>query len=404
MIVMVLNSGSSSIKFQLLQMQDRGCLCRGLIERIGLDDAIFTYQPHSGESSRRILAVRDHGTGIELALRAVTDPVTGVLASLAEIRAVGHRIVHGGEKITKSELLSAGIIRIIEECSVLAPLHNPPNLLGVEAITRLLPGVPQVGVFDTAFHAAMPDESYIYALPYEYYRKHGIRRFGFHGTSHQYVARRTAEILGKPYGELNCITCHLGNGVSLTAVRGGRSVDTTLGYGTMCGVPMGTRAGDVDPAVILTLIGKLGLSTDEVHRLLYKESGLRGLSGLTNDMRDVVLAASEGNQRADLTLRVFAHCARKHIAAMATNLEGRLDAIVFTAGIGEYSTDTRARICAGLEVLGARLDPAKNRVEGQEAIISSEDSVIPILVVPTNEELMIALDTEEIVTSLQLVS
>jgi acetate kinase len=403
-IIMVLNSGSSSIKFQLLQMDDRSCLCKGLIERIGLDDAIFTYQPRDGESSKKYQPIGDHAKGIELALQAITDPVKGVLGSPAEIQAVGHRIVHGGEKITKSELLTPDIIRIIEECSILAPLHNPPNLMGVEAITRLLPDIPQVGVFDTAFHATMPDESFVYALPYEYYEKHGIRRFGFHGTSHQYVARRAAELVDIPYSRFNCITCHLGNGVSLTAVRGGRSVDTTLGYGTMCGVPMGTRAGDVDPAVVLTLIGKLGMSTDEVHQLLYKESGLRGLSGLTNDMRDVVLAAYEGNKRADLALRIFTHCARKYIAALATQLEGRLDAIVFTAGIGEYSTATRARICSGLEILGARLDPEKNRIQGQEAIISSEESDIPILVVPTNEELMIALDTEEIVTSLQLVS
>jgi acetate kinase len=250
----------------------------------------------------------------------------------------------------------------------------------------------------------MPDESFIYALPYDYYEKHGIRRFGFHGASHQYVTRRAAEMLGRNLKEFNCITCHMGNGVSLTAVRNGKSVDTTLGYGTMCGVPMGTRAGDVDPAVILTLIGKLGMSTSDVHRLIYKESGLRGMSGLTHDMRDVVLAANEGNKRADLALRIFAHCARKHIAALATNLEGRLDALVFTAGIGEHSPDTRSRICAGLEILGARLDQKKNEIKGKEAIISSEESVIPILVVPTNEELMIALDTEEIVTSLQLVS
>jgi len=399
---MVLNSGSSSIKFQLLQMDDRECLCKGLIERIGLEDAIFSYQPREAASIKKVQPIRDHGTGIELALQAITDPVTGVIKSPEEIQAVGHRIVHGGEKIVKSELLTPEIISIIEECSVLAPLHNPPNLMGVEAITHLLPEVPQVGVFDTAFHATMPDESFIYALPYDYYEKHGIRRFGFHGASHQYVTRRAAEMLGKSLKEFNCITCHMGNGVSLTAVRNGKSVDTTLGYGTMCGVPMGTRAGDVDPAVILTLIGKLHMSTSDVHRLIYKESGLRGMSGLTHDMRDVVLAANEGNKRADLALRIFAHCARKHIAALATNLEGRMDALVFTAGIGEHSPDTRARICAGLEILGARLDQKKNEIKGKEAIISSEESVIPILVIPTNEELMIALDTEEIVTSLQL--
>jgi len=399
---MVLNSGSSSIKFQLLQMDDRECLCKGLIERIGLEDAIFSYQPREAASIKKVQPIRDHGTGIELALQAITDPVTGVIKSPEEIQAVGHRIVHGGEKIVKSELLTPEIISIIEECAVLAPLHNPPNLMGVEAITHLLPEVPQVGVFDTAFHATMPDESFIYALPYDYYEKHGIRRFGFHGASHQYVTRRAAEMLGKSLKEFNCITCHMGNGVSLTAVRNGKSVDTTLGYGTMCGVPMGTRAGDVDPAVILTLIGKLHMSTSDVHRLIYKESGLRGMSGLTHDMRDVVLAANEGNKRADLALRIFAHCARKHIAALATNLEGRMDALVFTAGIGEHSPDTRARICAGLEILGARLDQKKNEIKGKEAIISSEESVIPILVIPTNEELMIALDTEEIVTSLQL--
>ena len=400
MKILVINSGSSSIKFQLLSMTKQTVLCKGLIERIGLDDGIFNYEPEHKETSREILPIPNHTTGIKLLLDAIVDPERGVIDSIEEVAAVGHRIVHGGAKITQSELITPEIEALIRESSSLAPLHNPPNLAGVEAIRNLLPKVPNVGVFDTAFHSTMPPEAFIYGLPYEYYEKNGIRRFGFHGTSHKYVAIKGAEMLGIDPGSFNCVTCHMGNGVSLTAVRNGKSVDTTLGFGTMCGVLMGTRAGDVDPAVVLHLINELGMDPKDVNTLLYKQSGLKGVSGVSNDARDVEEAAEAGNKRADLALKIFAHTARKYIAGLAADLGGRLDAIIFTAGIGENSVSIRERCCRGLEVLGARLDPEKNNVRGKPAVISTDDSPVKILVVPTNEELMIAMDTEKIVKSM----
>jgi acetate kinase len=396
LIILVLNSGSSSIKFQLWDMAERKLLCKGLAERIGLDEGIFTYQPDGKEKVYREIPIPDHRIGIEMAIDSITDPEIGVINDIRDIVAVGHRIVHGGEKIRKSELITHEIRGMIEECIPLAPLHNPPNLMGIDAVTELLPGVPNVGVFDTAFHTTMPPHAYIYPLAYEYYSEHGIRRFGFHGTSHKYVSRRGAELLGIPVENFNCITCHLGNGISLAAVKGGKSVDTTLGYGTMCGIPMGTRAGDLDPAIILYLIDNLGMSTREVNNLIYKNSGLKGISGLTNDARDVVEAAENGHERAALALDIVAHHAKKYIAGMSAELDGQLDAIIFTAGIGENNPAMRKRICQGLEILGAEIDLTKNEVRGKETVISTEESRVPILVVPTNEELMIALDTEEI--------
>lgn len=396
MNVLVINSGSSSIKFQLLNTKSRRCMCKGLIERIGLDDAIFNYQPENGQKYKEVMAIHDHTAGIKLALDTLRDSQKGVIKDLSEIDAVGHRIVHGGERIKHSEQLTPEVIAIIRESSKLAPLHNPPNLMGVEAVRAILPNIPHVGVFDTAFHASMPQHAYVYPLAYEYYEKHGIRRFGFHGPSHQYVSMRAAEMLNLPLEQFNCVTCHLGNGVSLTAVRGGISVDTSLGFGTMCGVPMGTRAGDVDPAIILHLQEDLGMSVEAIHDLIYKQSGFKGVSGLTNDMRDVEIAAAAGNERAQLALDIFAHGARKYIAALATSLGGRMDAVIFTAGVGENGPEAREHICQGLEVLGVKLDPQKNKVRGKEAIVSTEDSPVKILVVPTNEELMIALDTEAV--------
>jgi len=398
MNVLVINSGSSSIKFQLLNTKNRHALCKGLIERIGLNDAIFNYQPENGQKYKELLPIPDHTSGIKLVMDTLLDPQKGVIKNLSEIDAVGHRIVHGGEKIKSSERLTSEVITIIKESSKLAPLHNPANLMGVDAVRQVLPNIPHVGVFDTAFHASMPKHAYIYPLAYEYYETHGIRRFGFHGPSHQYVSMRAAEILSIPIEEFNCVTCHLGNGVSLTAVKGGKSVDTSLGFGTMCGVPMGTRAGDVDPAIMLHLQDELGMSTSAVHDLIYKQSGFKGVSGLTNDMRDIEDAAAAGNERAQLALDLFSHGARKYIAALSTSLGGRMHAIVFTAGVGENGPEAREQICKGLEVLGAKLDLGKNSVRGKEAIISTDDSPVKILVVPTNEELMIAIDTEAILS------
>jgi len=397
MVVLVINSGSSSVKFQLIRMEDRARLCAGLLERIGLDEGIFTFEPAGKEALKRPVSIKDHEQGIALILQVIEDPHIGVLGSIREVDAVGHRVVHGGEAIDKAELVTPRIEGIIEECGRLAPLHNPANLMGIRAVAALLPSVPQVAVFDTAFHATMPEESFLFGLAYDCYRKYGIRRFGFHGVSHRYVSLRAADILGRDPRSFTCVSCHLGNGVSITAIRNGRSVDTSLGFGTMCGVPMGTRAGDVDPAVILHMIDQLGMSTREVHQLLYFESGLKGISGLSSDMRDVEHAAASGNERALLAMKVFAHGCRRHVGALAASLGGALDALVFTAGIGEHSPETRRLVCAGLEVLGIQLDESRNATQGAEAVISAPSSRVPVLVVPTNEELMMAIETEEVV-------
>jgi len=399
MLVLIVNSGSSSVKFQVRDTDRSSPLCRGLIERIGLADGRFRYEPASASPREWAERFPDHRAAIGRVLAAVTDPEIGVIASVEALHAVGHRVVHGGEKLHQSTLVTPEVEALIEEASRLAPLHNPANLLGIRAVRSLLPVVPQVAVFDTGFHSTIPEEAFLYALPYELYERHGIRRFGFHGPSHAYVVLRAAELLGKPCRELNCITCHMGGGVSLTAVRAGRSVDTTVGFGTLCGVPMGTRCGDLDPAVVLYLIDELGMSSKEIHRLLYHESGLKGLSGIGSDMRDVTEAARQGNRRAELALQVFTRAARKYIAALATNLEDRLDAVVFTAGIGEHSPVARERICTGLGLLGVTLDPDRNRRAHGESVISSPDSRVAVLVVPTDEEAMIARETQRLVAA-----
>ncbi|MEW5817228.1 MAG: acetate kinase [Spirochaetota bacterium] len=395
MKILVINSGSSSIKFQLIDMQSRFVLCQGLVERIGIKDSFFHFKPTGKEKTEEVRDIPDHRTGLELFLKAIVNPSTGILKNLSDIEAVGHRMILGGEKISQAVLLDEDLIRGLEELNKLAPLHNPPTILGFRAARNLLPGRPHIGVFDSAFHTTIPQVSYMYALAYEYYEKYGIRKFGYHGPSHKYVSRRGAEILGKKNDEFNCITAHFGNGVSITAIKNGKSVDTSLGFGTMCGVPMGTRAGDVDPDVILYLIETLGMSIEKVRTLIYQQSGLKGLSGLTNDLRDIVKAAGAGNRRAALALDVFAHRARRYIAALATNLTDGIDALIFTAGIGENSPEVREKVCHGLEIIGVRIDLSKNRIQGEEAIISTADSQVTILVIPTNEELMIALETED---------
>ncbi len=397
MIILVINCGSSSVKFQLIRMEQRAKLCSGIVERIGMEDGTFTFEPVGGEKLQNTVTVKDHAQCIALILQLIADSQRGILSSVREIAAVGHRVVHGGETITKAELVTRRIEAIIEDCGRLAPLHNPANLMGIRAVKALLPSVPQVAVFDTAFHAGMPEESFLFGLAYDCYRRHGIRRFGFHGTSHSFVSRRAAEILGRDPSAFACVSCHLGSGVSIAAIRNGRSVDTSLGFGTMCGVPMGTRAGDVDPAAILHMIDVLGMSTREVRRLLYFESGLKGISGLSSDMRDIENAARSADSRAALAMEVFAHGCRRHIASVATSLGGRLDALIFTAGIGEHSSESRRLICRGLEVLGIEIDDGCNETVVGEALISGPSSRVPVLVVPTNEELMIALETEEAV-------
>jgi acetate kinase len=400
MKILVINSGSSSIKFQLLNMTTEELLCKGLIERIGLDNSIFTYQTKGGVKIKRTLEIKNHVVGLENAMSMITDEKVGVIKSIDEIKAVGHRIVHGAEKVLDSVNLSDDNVKIVEECIPLAPLHNPANLMGVAAMKKLLPHVIHVGVFDTAFHSTMPKESYIYPIPYEMYEKYGIRRFGFHGTSHKFVAMKAAEKLGIPFEKFNGITVHLGNGSSLTAVKNGKSVDTTLGYGTMCGVPMGTRAGDIDPAIILHMIDNLNMSTKEVNDILYKKSGLLGLSGVSSDMRDIEEEIEKGNERAKVAIDVFVHQVAKNILALASNLE-KIDAIIFTAGIGENGYEVRELICERLKVFGLEIDKEKNKVRGEYRIISKENSLAKIMVVPTNEELMIAIDTKRIYNELK---
>ena len=396
MHVLVVNSGSSSIKFQLLNMDTKELLAKGLIERIGLPMGNFTYKPTGKDKQSYEFPIPEHKVGLKKMLEVIVDPEIGVLNKIDQIEAVGHRIVHGGDKIKSSIILDDESMKTIESLIPLAPLHNPANLQGVTALKELLPEkTPHVGAFDTAFHASMPAESYIYPLPYEMYSEHGIRRFGFHGTSHKFVAMRAAEVLEKDINDFNCVTVHLGNGSSLTAVKNGKSVDTTLGYGTMCGVPMGTRAGDIDPAIILHLLEDMNMSTKDVHKMIYKESGMFGMSGISSDLRDIEDEADKGNERAQIALDVLAHSIAKNICALASNFE-RLDAVVFTAGIGERSPVVRDLVCKKLKVINAAYDASKNDFKGDERIISADDSPVKIMVVPTNEELMIALDTVEL--------
>ena len=396
MNILVLNSGSSSIKYNLWNMDKKDLLCKGLIEKIGYDDSSMTYK-HNGEEVKVDKKIENHADGIHLILNILTDSSVGILKDIKEINAVGHRVVHGGEKITSSEVVTPEIKNIIKECISLAPLHNPHNLNGIEAIEKILPGVPNVAVFDTAFHSSMPAKAFVYPLPYEFYEKHGIRKYGFHGTSHKYVSQRAAELLGIKYDKFNCITCHLGNGSSLAAVSHGISVDTTMGFTPLAGLPMGTRTGNIDPSILLYMIENLGYSTEDVSRILNKESGFKGISGISSDMRDLNKAAREGNERAILTYNIFSQSCRKFIGGLATEMKGRLDAVIFTGGIGENSYESRELICDGLEIFGAKLDIEKNKFRGDEGIVSEDDSKVKIMVVPTNEELMIAMETQALV-------
>ncbi len=391
MKILVVNSGSSSIKFKLLEMETESLLAEGLIERIGLAEGRIKYKTRD----KKIVIeepVPDHRTGLVFVLDALTHEDYGAIESLEEIGAIGHRVVHGGERFTSSVLIDDEVIRGIEECSIMAPLHNPPNLQGIRAAMETLPDIPNVAVFDTAFHQTMPPVSYIYPLPYSVFEENRMRRFGFHGPSHQYVANRAAKMLGRPIEDLCIVTCHLGNGSSLTAVKHGRSFDTSLGYGTACGVMMGTRSGDVDSAVLIDLVQNHGVSISELKDMVYKKSGVLGISGISSDQRDVEEAAENGNERAELALELFASSVRKYIGAYAVTM-GALDVIVFTAGVGENGSQMRERICRGLEVLGARIDPEKNDFKGEQRDITANGSRVTVLVIPTNEELMIARET-----------
>jgi acetate kinase len=384
------------LKYQLIDTNGDKVMAKGLVERIGIEGSLITHRTN-GQKIKQETDIPDHKVGIKLVVDALLNPGHGALQSLDEIAAVGHRVVHGGEKFADSVVINEEVMATLRDCSDLAPLHNPANIIGIEACRVLLPDVPQVAVFDTAFHQTMPAEAYVYGLPYEFYEKYGVRRYGFHGTSHKYVAGRAAKLLGRPLNELKLVTCHLGNGSSITAVKGGLSVDTSLGFGTISGTIMGTRSGDVDPAVLPYLMQQANLSPAEMNDIIYKQSGLLGISGISSDARDVEAAADEGNERAKLALDILCYLTRKYIGAYSAAMGG-LDAIIFTAGIGENSTTIRHQICQGLEFLGAKMDSAKNNTRGQEIDISTPDSQVRILVIPTNEELMIAQETAALVT------
>lgn len=396
MKVLVINAGSSSLKYQLIDMTTESPLAIGLCERIGITDSIITQKRFDGKKLEKTTDFPNHKVAMEEVVKSLTDPEFGVIKDMGEINAVGHRVVHGGEKFTSSALIDADVEKSIEECFDLAPLHNPPNMMGIKACQELMPGVPMVAVFDTAFHMTIPKYAYMYALPYEVYEKYGIRKYGFHGTSHMYVSRRAIDMLGKPAEETKIITCHLGNGSSITAVKGGKSVETTMGFTPLEGVCMGTRCGSIDPAVVPFIMEKENLSTREIDTLMNKKSGVLGVSGVSNDFRDLDEAASKGNERADLALEIFAYKIKKVIGEYSAALDGP-DAIVFTAGIGENSASIRKRILSGLENFGVKIDEEKNKIRGQEIDIAAPDSKIRVFVIPTNEELTIARDTKEIV-------
>ena len=396
MNVLVINAGSSSLKYQLLNPDTQEILAKGLCERIGIDGK-FTYKP-TGKTAVKAadVAMPTHSEAIQTVLNALVDKDNGVIGSMAEIDAVGHRVVHGGEKFAKSVLITDEVMAAIEECNPLAPLHNPANIIGIRACQKLMPNTPMVAVFDTAFHQTMPPVAYTYALPYEYYEQDKVRRYGFHGTSHKYVAQRAAAMLGKPIEELKLISCHLGNGSSITAINGGKSVDTSMGFTPLAGLPMGTRAGDLDAGILQYLMNKHGMNIDEMLNVLNKKSGVEGISAISSDFRDLESAEAEGNQRAELALRVFDYSVKKYIGAYAAAMGG-VDAVIFTAGVGENGPETRESACAGLEFMGIKIDPEKDKVRGKEMDVSTDDAKVRVLVIPTNEELMIAMDTAAIV-------
>ena len=397
MKILVLNCGSSSLKYQLIDMENEAVLCIGLVERIGIEGSILT-QKKDGVEGKYIVEqpMKDHQDAIKLVLEGVLDSTYGGVKDMKEIDAVGHRVVHGGEKFASSVIITEEVEEAMRKCSELAPLHNPANLMGIDAIKAVLPGVPNVGVFDTAFHQTMPASSYLYGLPHRLYTEYGVRRYGFHGTSHKYVSQRAAAMLGKDIADLKIITCHLGNGASIAAVDGGKVVDTSMGLTPLEGLIMGTRCGDIDPAIIPFIMKKENLDADGVDKLMNKESGVYGMTGISSDFRDISTAAAEGNQKAIDALDAYHKRVKKYIGAYAAEMNG-VDAIVFTAGLGENGIEDRLAIASNLEVLGVKMDAEANNVRGKETVISAADSKVKVLLIPTNEELMIARDTLELV-------
>ena len=395
MNVLVINCGSSSLKFQLINSDTEAVLAKGLCERIGIDGSL-TYQPAGGEKTTENKDMPTHTEAIQFVIDALTDAKTGVVKSLDEIGAVGHRVVHGGEKFATSTVITDEVFQAIEECNDLAPLHNPANLIGIAACQKLMPGTPMVAVFDTAFHQTMPEEAYMYGLPYEYYEKYKVRRYGFHGTSHSFVSKRTADIMNKPYEETKTIVCHLGNGASICAVKNGKSVDTSMGLTPLEGLVMGTRSGDIDPAILEFLAKKEDMDITALMNMLNKKSGVHGVSGISSDFRDLTAGAEAGNKRAKIAIDVFAYRVAKYVGSYAAAMNG-VDAIAFTAGIGENVCLVREKVCEYLGYLGITLNKEANAIRGEEIEISTQDSKVKVYVVPTNEELAIARETVALV-------
>ncbi|WP_346934947.1 acetate kinase [Clostridium sp.] len=395
MKVLVINCGSSSLKYQLINMETEESLAQGLVERIGIEGSILTQKVPGRDKYIIEQPMADHKDAIKLVLDALVDGNHGVISSMDEISAVGHRVVHGGEKYSESVVIDDAVMASLEECVKLAPLHNPANIIGINACKSLMPNTPMVAVFDTAFHQTMPKTAYMYPLPYELYTKYGIRKYGFHGTSHKYVSAECAKLMGKDIKDVKIITCHLGNGASLAAIKDGHCVDTSMGFTPLEGIAMGTRCGNIDPAIVTFLMNEGKMTAKEVDNLMNKQSGVLGLSGVSSDFRDIEDAAKEGNERAVLALDVYDYRVREMIGAYAAAMGG-VDAVVFTAGLGENAIETRAQICKGLEFLGIEIDDAKNNVRGKATEVSKDGAKVKVFVIPTNEELVIARDTKEL--------
>ncbi len=392
MKVLVVNAGSSSIKYQVFNMEDESVLAKGLVDRVGIPGTTLEHKPTGKDEVIIKKDLPDHTAGMKLVLEVLINSEYGVISDMAEIGAVGHRVVHGGEGFADSVVIDDAVKKVIKDCFEIAPLHNPPNLMGIEACQELMPNVPHVAVFDTAFHQTMQAENYLYALPYDVYEKYKVRRYGFHGTSHFYVSHRAAEMLGKKYEDCKIVTCHLGNGGSMAAIKDGKVIDTTMGFTPLEGLVMGTRSGDIDPAIVWFLMDKLGMDTAEANNYFNKKSGMLGLSGVSNDLRDVLEAANSGNERAKIALQVYYNQVKGYIGNYMAKLNG-CDCIVFTAGVGENGYDVREAICKDMDYLGIKMDNEKNKVRGKEVDVATEDSRVRILVIPTNEELVIARDT-----------
>ncbi len=396
MKILVINTGSSSLKYQLIDMTDESVLAKGLCDRIGIDNSFIK---HSKTGTDTVVIDKDmsnHKAAIKEVIRVLTDEKIGVIKEMSEINAVGHRVVHGGEKFHNSVIIDDQVMNAIRECIELAPLHNPPNITGIEACQNIMPGIPMVAVFDTAFHQTMPKHAYLYALPYEIYEKYGVRKYGFHGTSHKYVAQRAAAMLKKPLEELKLISCHLGNGASVCAIKYGKSVETSMGYTPLAGLAMGTRSGTIDPAVISYLMNKESMSVKDINDYLNKKSGVLGISGVSSDFRDIHAAADAGNERAQLAIDIFCYRAKKYIGEYAAVVNG-VDAVIFTAGIGENNGIVRKGILEGMDYMGIKVDWDKNEIRGKELDISAPGATVRSLVIPTNEELAIARETMQLI-------